>query len=51
MCVYIYMCVLCVCVYNFFFLPLPVTYGSSWARDRTCATGVTQATIVTTLDP
>ena len=34
-----------------FFLAAPTAWGSSWARDRTCTTAVTQAAAVTTLDP
>ena len=33
------------------FLAMPVACGSSWARDQTHATAVTQAAAVTTLDP
>ena len=32
----------------FFFLAVPVACESSWIRDQTCATAVTQATSVTT---
>ena len=35
----------------FFFLATLTACGSSWARDKTCATAVTQAMAVTTPDP
>ena len=34
-----------------FFLAMPAACGSSWARDQTLTTAVTQAAAVTMLDP
>ena len=33
------------------FFTMPMVYGSSWARDQSLATALSQATAVTTLDP
>ena len=33
------------------FLTMPVTYGSSQAREGTCPSAATQATVETALDP
>ena len=37
--------------FTFFFLAAPAAYGSSRARDQTCATEATLAAAVTTPDP
>ena len=37
--------------FSFSFLPAPMAYGSSWARDETQATAVTWVTAVTMPDP
>ena len=47
---HIIVCV-CVCVCVIFVLAMPMACGSSWARDWTCATAVTQGIAVRTLDP
>ena len=38
-------------IITFFFLALPATYESSWARDPTLTEVTTQAATVTTPDP
>ena len=35
----------------FLFLATALAFGSSWARDQTCAIAVTRATVVTMPDP